>query len=70
MTPENFTYWLKGYMEQIGDTPTPGQWEKIKTKMHVALHPPVNNIQPYVDPQQWQTPVRYWQLPSITCGAY
>lgn len=70
MNPENFTFWLKGYMEQIGDAPTPEQWEKIKTQMHIALHPPVNNIQPYMAPQQWQTPVRYLQLPSIICGAH
>ncbi|HCM9127860.1 TPA: hypothetical protein R4104_001497 [Enterobacter asburiae] len=70
MNAENFTYWLKGYVEQIDGVPTPEQWEKIKGQMNISLYPR-QNIAPYVAPQLWQTPVQYWPMPpTITCGAH
>ncbi|MDU7377846.1 MAG: hypothetical protein E7L09_05665 [Enterobacteriaceae bacterium] len=69
MTPENFTYWLKGYMEQIGDAPTKEQWEVIKSQMNGALYPRIN-VTPHIAPQQWQSPTQHWPMPTIiTCGA-
>jgi len=35
MTPEQFTYWLQGYAELGGETPTAEQWLVIKD--HLAL---------------------------------
>lgn len=35
MTPEQFAYWLQGYAEIGGPTPTPEQWQIIKD--HLAL---------------------------------
>ncbi len=35
MTPENFTYWLQGFVELDGDRPTEFQWQEIKN--HLAL---------------------------------
>lgn len=35
MTPEQFAYWLQGYAEIGGPTPTPEQWQIIKG--HLAL---------------------------------
>lgn len=69
MNAENFTYWLKGYMEQIGEAPTQEQWEKIKAQMNGALYPRIN-VTPYTPPQQWQSPVQHWPMPTIICGAH
>lgn len=35
MTPENFVYWLQGFAELSGDTPTAEQWQSIRD--HLAL---------------------------------
>ena len=35
MTPENFTYWLQGFVELNGDCPNEFQWQEIKN--HLAL---------------------------------
>lgn len=35
MSPEQFVYWLQGYAEMGGETPTPVQWKMIKD--HLAL---------------------------------
>lgn len=44
MTPEQFAYWLQGFVELHGERPTQEQWNQIKE--HVSLvfnkvtHPP------------------------------
>lgn len=35
MTPENFAYWLNGYVEMHGTAPSEQQWNMIKE--HLAL---------------------------------
>lgn len=35
MTPENFVYWLQGFSEIEGETPTDEQWKIIQN--HLAL---------------------------------
>lgn len=35
LTPEQFCYWLNGFIELHGQPPTPAQWESIKE--HLAL---------------------------------
>lgn len=35
MTPQDFCFWLQGYVEMGGDAPTDAQWEMIKE--HLGL---------------------------------
>ncbi|QIC87519.1 hypothetical protein F0336_14145 [Serratia liquefaciens] len=44
MTPEQFTYWLQGFVELHGDLPTDDQWKSIKEHLQtvfVKVTPPV-----------------------------
>lgn len=38
MTPEQFTYWLQGYMEVSGVYPTETQWKVIKDHLQTVFH--------------------------------
>lgn len=38
MTPEQFVYWLQGYVEINGDMPTGEQWENIKNRLQTVSH--------------------------------
>lgn len=33
MNINEFKAWFEGFTEAVGETPTPGQWNKIKTKI-------------------------------------
>lgn len=37
MTPENFTWWLQGYSEICGDTPTEEQWRVICDHLQIVF---------------------------------
>jgi len=37
MTPENFTYWLNGFVELNGTPPTPEQWDCIKEHLNLLV---------------------------------
>lgn len=37
MTPENFAYWLQGFVELSGSTPTEEQWEVIKQHLQLIF---------------------------------
>ena len=37
MTPENFAYWLQGFVEVSGLTPTEDQWEIIKQHLQLVF---------------------------------
>ena len=45
MTPENFAYWLQGFIELTqGQTPNPAQWKSIKEHLDLVftkMTPPV-----------------------------
>lgn len=46
MTPENFVYWLNGFVELNGNPPTPEQWQSIKEHLQLVMTkvtPPVKN---------------------------
>ena len=43
MTPEQFTYWLQGFVEIRGSTPTPGEWDIIKDHLATVF----NKVTPY-----------------------
>ena len=38
MTPEQFTYWLQGFVEINGNPPTPEQWQIIKDHIQTVFH--------------------------------
>lgn len=38
MTPENFIYWLQGFVEIGGGKPTDRQWEIIKDHINLVLN--------------------------------
>ena len=37
MTPNDFVYWLQGYVELSGDVPTEQQWEVIKDHLQLVM---------------------------------
>lgn len=37
MTPENFVYWLNGFVELNGNPPTPEQWQSIKEHLQLVM---------------------------------
>lgn len=67
MTPEQFAYWLQGYVEIRGSAPTSGEWEVIKdhlatvfkkvTPDRITIGPGIaepyrGNPNPYMPPQK------------------
>ena len=38
MTPENFAYWLQGFSEICGQTPSEEQWEIIKDHLNLVFN--------------------------------
>lgn len=46
MTPNDFVYWLQGYVELNGDVPTEQQWEVIKDHLQLVMDKktPVRNV--------------------------
>ena len=60
MTPENFAYWLNGFVELTqGQTPNPAQWKSIKEHLDLVFKkvtPPIGVEQKItLDPRKWQT---------------
>jgi hypothetical protein len=47
MTPEQFAYWLQGYVEIRGSTPTPGEWDVIKDHLATVFKKVTPDRQPY-----------------------
>lgn len=44
MTPEQFAYWLQGFVELGGERPTEAQWDSIKEHLQTVFNkvtPPV-----------------------------
>jgi hypothetical protein len=37
MTPEQFTYWLQGFVELHGELPTSEQWKSIKEHLQTVF---------------------------------
>lgn len=56
MTPENFCYFLQGFVELNGNPPTPEQWQSIKEHLQLVMNkvtPPVRNVNDiYIDHMQ------------------
>lgn len=53
MTPEQFTYWMQGFVELNGAAPTPEQWECIKDHLKTVFHkvtPDYGNLLRYGSP--------------------
>ena len=48
MTPENFCYWLNGYVDLVGYAPTEAQWECIKDHLILVFKQEVKPVSPTV----------------------
>jgi hypothetical protein len=53
MTPEQFAYWLQGFVELTqGQTPNPAQWKSIQAHLNTVFNkvtPPVEVPNPGID---------------------
>ena len=82
MEPEQFTYWLQGFVELNGETPTPEQWRSIKEHLQtvfVKVTPPVymqgTSIEYNPQPSDYKTGDPLPQVicsttPNLTTGSY
>lgn len=62
MTPEQFTYWLQGFVEISDSTPTEAQWTIIKDHLTLVMNKqtPYRGIQPgvpHISPDLFKTPL-------------
>lgn len=50
MTPEQFVYWLQGFAELHGETPSDAQWEDIQRHLNLVLEKKtsLSSIAPWV----------------------
>ena len=61
MTTEQFTYWLQGFSEIVGTTPTKDQWVIIQDHLQdvfkkvTPYREPVFSSPGYINPQEYQT---------------
>ena len=55
MSPENFVYWLNGFVELNGSQPNEQQWESIKDHLQLVMNKktPVRSIMVDVAPKPW-----------------
>jgi hypothetical protein len=71
MTPEQFTYWLQGFVEIRGSAPTAGEWDVIKDHLATVFKkvtPTYPMVAPYTpSPIPWTTSPN-WIRPEITCS--
>lgn len=51
MTPEQFVYWLQGFVELHGDEPTHTQWLQIKDHLSLVFNKVTPTRQPMTIPQ-------------------
>ena len=66
MTPEQFTYWLQGFIEMnAGKEPTKHQWKIINDHLKTVFHKETPNYAPpsvpqpqYSEQQPFDTPYR------------
>lgn len=66
MTPEQFTYWLQGFVELNGALPNETQWLQIKDHLKLVFEKRTPTYPVY------QTPPTIWfaqdsKLPVVTC---
>lgn len=53
MTPENFCYWLQGFVELQKEQPTPEQWDAIKDHLSTVF----NKVTPPAYPSFYPSPL-------------
>lgn len=71
MTPEQFTYWLQGFVEIGGGQPTNRQWEIIKDHLNLVFNKvtPNRNINYCYSPSPTTTTLNlYPNLGEKLCG--
>lgn len=45
MKPENFCYWLNGYVDLVSDVPSQAQWECIKNHLSLVFDKKVDSVE-------------------------
>jgi hypothetical protein len=71
MTPEQFTYWLQGFVEMCGEMPTEEQWDMIKEHLQLVFDKKTIDFNKW--PGAWSEPVMRLYVdnpdlhPKITC---
>jgi hypothetical protein len=53
MTPENFTYWLNGFVELNGTPPTPEQWDCIKEHLKLVFTKETPELKESISIPKW-----------------
>ena len=70
MTPEQFAYWLQGFVEIRGSTPTHGEWDVIKDHLATVFKKVTPDRQPYpfgpgiAEPYRGTNPLTPWTSPT------
>ncbi len=65
MTPEQFAYWLQGFVELNGALPNETQWLQIKDNLKIVFEKVTPTYTAYQSP-----PIgipRDYKLPTVTC---
>ncbi|HCE8553420.1 TPA: hypothetical protein NHR88_003877 [Pseudomonas aeruginosa] len=65
MTPEQFAYWLQGFVELNGALPNETQWLQIKDHLKIVFEKVTPKYTAYQSP-----PIgipRDYKLPTVTC---
>ena len=78
MTPEQFAYWLQGFVEIRGSVPSAGEWEVIKDHLATVftkvtpdrITSPGPGITAPVYPPNWISPNTWpYTKPDLICSA-
>ncbi|EPV8688277.1 hypothetical protein ACWAUP_001950 [Pseudomonas aeruginosa] len=65
MTPEQFAYWLQGFVELNGATPNETQWLQIKDHLTLVFEKQTPTRTPYQPP--YIGILQNFKLPVATC---
>ena len=70
MNSESFTFWLQGYVELNGETPTPAQWELIKEHLALVFNKQTSSLQDLIgktnkDAKEFNFPETYCKLTGL-----
>lgn len=70
MTPQEFSYWLQGFVELSGEIPTQNQWQVIKDHLALVFKKETPVYSPDPGLPQWPSdivPIPFTFMPT-TCG--
>lgn len=68
MTPNEFVYWLQGYVELNGGTPTDSQWVVIKDHLQLVMDKKtpvrIEPVEPF-ELRRSDFPIPFWTSPDL-----